>query len=96
MDAKERAVVDKIVYDIGCRRGIKSEWAQIDDDLQDEIKGIWGAFILEAIKQARNEALEEAAKVADELQEYVIRAINRGHIVGPCYISKSIRDLKEK
>lgn len=49
-----------------------------------------------AIKQVRNEALEEAAKVVDELQEYVIEAINRGQIVGPYYISKAIRDLKEK
>ena len=52
MDKKqaEKAVED-IIKDLSDRRGLKSEWCQIDDDIQEEIKSIWVSIILEAAKK---------------------------------------------
>ena len=36
-----RDSVDAIIYDLSDRRGIKHAWDQIDDDIQEEIKGVW-------------------------------------------------------
>lgn len=55
-------------------------------------------FILEAIKKARNDALEEAAKVADKISEMVCDDSDyfAGMINSAGQIAYSIRDLKEK
>ena len=38
-------IVKDIIYDISDRRGLKQEWRQIDEDVQDEIRSTWADII---------------------------------------------------
>ena len=38
---KEKNAVFKIISDFSDRRGLRQEWEQIDDDIQNEIIQIW-------------------------------------------------------
>jgi hypothetical protein len=52
LDAKviaAKIAVEKIVGDLLDRRGLKSEWAQIDEDIQEEIKDAWTLIVLGAM-----------------------------------------------
>jgi hypothetical protein len=44
--------VDKIIYDLSDRRGLRQEWDQIDDEIKCEIKAIWTKIIRRAKKKA--------------------------------------------
>jgi hypothetical protein len=37
--------VEAIIADLNDRRGLKHEWRQIDSDVQDEIRYVWGITI---------------------------------------------------
>jgi len=37
--------VDALVMDLSDRRGLKQEWANIDEHIQEEIMGMWDAII---------------------------------------------------
>ena len=37
--------VDSLVMDISDRRGLKQEWAGIDEETKEEIMGVWEAII---------------------------------------------------
>jgi hypothetical protein len=43
------AAVDAIINDLSDRRGLKREWAQIDPDIQQEIRDTWTALIVKAM-----------------------------------------------
>jgi hypothetical protein len=45
MDKKIVHAVDAIILDLSDRRGLKQEWDQIDDDIQQEIKETWAGLI---------------------------------------------------
>lgn len=42
-------IIQNIIRDICYRRGIGSEWEQIDDDIQEEIKDEWRLIIKEVL-----------------------------------------------
>jgi geranylgeranyl pyrophosphate synthase len=52
-DVMARLIVDDIVDDISDRRGLKSEWYAIDEDIQKEIKDTWKNIILQYIKRRK-------------------------------------------
>ena len=41
IEAAAQAIVDDIIADLTDRRGLKSEWHNIDDDVQAEIVTTW-------------------------------------------------------
>ena len=43
-----RRTVDALVKDLSDRRGLKHEWAQIDPEIQREIREAWRIIILKA------------------------------------------------
>ena len=43
-------IVQALEEDISDRRGLKSEWAAIDDDVKDEIRETWAGIIHAAIE----------------------------------------------
>jgi len=43
----ERTPVEKIIWDLSDRRGLRHEWEQIDEDLQAEISEEWAGIIAE-------------------------------------------------
>ena len=45
-------VAHAIEMDISDRRGLKSEWCQIDDDIQEEIRDRWAEIIREQARKA--------------------------------------------
>ena len=42
---KARLAVDKIVRDLSDRRGLRQEWEQIDEDIQQKIRDVWTDII---------------------------------------------------
>jgi hypothetical protein len=58
---RARAVRERIVADLGDRRGLSQEWEQIDDDVRAEIEGVWDGIIAAAIADER----EANAKVCE-------------------------------
>lgn len=42
--------VKGIIFDLSDRRGLKSEWNEIDDDIKREIKAKWANIIAKEIK----------------------------------------------
>lgn len=52
MDRKTVAAsiaVDKIIDDLSDRKGLRHEWEQIDEDIQEEIKDQWRLIVLNAM-----------------------------------------------
>ena len=49
-DKKIKEIVEKIVFDISDRRGLKNEWYAIDEDIQEEIKECWFNIIKNGIE----------------------------------------------
>ena len=45
-DQLAKLIVEELIEDISDRRGLKHEWEQIDDDIQQEIKSEWSKIIL--------------------------------------------------
>jgi len=43
--------VESIIQDLLDRRGLKHEWRQIDEDVQDEIGYVWGLIIEKCIQE---------------------------------------------
>jgi len=52
-DVMAKLIVDDIVDDISDRRGLKSEWYAIDEDIQKEIKDTWKNIVLQYIKRRK-------------------------------------------
>ncbi len=46
-------VVEKIVYDLSDRRGLRQEWEGIDDEIQKEIKSVWRSIINEELGKCK-------------------------------------------
>lgn len=44
--------VEAIIADLTDRRGLRHEWEQIDSDVQDEIRYVWGIIIEKALDTA--------------------------------------------
>jgi len=45
LDSQIELAVEAIIEDLTGRRGIKHEWHQIDQDIQNEIRYVWGCII---------------------------------------------------
>lgn len=45
-----RKAIKEIVFDIQDRRGLKHEWNNIDEDIQEEIKESWFNIIKDSLK----------------------------------------------
>ena len=43
-------IVEAIIADLSDRRGLRQEWEQIDSDVQDEIRYVWGIIIEKLVK----------------------------------------------
>jgi hypothetical protein len=41
--------VEAIIRDLSDRRGLRQEWEQIDDDIQEEIKETWAWIIRDSV-----------------------------------------------
>lgn len=49
MDKTAELIVDAIVTDFTDRRGLRQEWEQIDEKIQNEIKGEWMRLVREIL-----------------------------------------------
>jgi hypothetical protein len=49
MEQKIINAVESIVQDLSDRRGLRQEWEQIDEDIQEEIKQTWAVIIRESV-----------------------------------------------
>jgi len=43
---KAEKIVAALIKDLSDRRGLRHEWEQIDDDIQEEIRNTWVAIVL--------------------------------------------------
>ena len=50
MEDVARQIVDNILYDLTDRRGLRQEWEQIDDDIQQEIKDAWFQIVMDGLQ----------------------------------------------
>lgn len=55
MDKAEK-IVEAIMKDFTDRRGLRQEWEQIDEDIQNEIKGTWIELVRKVLDE-KNETL---------------------------------------
>ena len=55
MDKTAEMVVDAIVTDFTDRRGLRQEWEQIDEEIQNEIKGEWMRLVREILGSPNDE-----------------------------------------
>ena len=53
-EQQARDAVAAIIADLSDRRGIKGEWLNIDEDIQQEIRETWVALILDASREDSN------------------------------------------
>lgn len=54
-DFTARAIVEAIIDDLTGRRGLRHEWDNIDDDIQEEIRKAWRTIAFEKIVGAGEE-----------------------------------------
>lgn len=54
-----RKAANAIIADLDDRRGLKSEWRQIDKPIQNEIRDVWTDIIAKAIEAARSVSAAE-------------------------------------
>ena len=46
--------VSRIIDDLTDRRGLRQEWEQIDDEIQDEIRETWRDLVVDAWRELKN------------------------------------------
>jgi hypothetical protein len=51
-NSTSQVAADAIVRDLLSRRGLRQEWEEIDEEIQQEIKQAWAALIQKAIDMA--------------------------------------------
>lgn len=51
--ARSQNVLEAIISDLTDRRGLESEWDQIDDDVKQEIKDTWLEIIYQSMVEER-------------------------------------------
>lgn len=54
-----RKAANAIIADLNDRRGLKSEWRQINKPIQNEIRDVWTGIITRAIEAARSASVAE-------------------------------------
>lgn len=51
--------VDAIVQDLTCRRGLRHEWDNIDEEVEAEIKNEWLVSVKEAVEAERSRCMAD-------------------------------------
>ena len=46
-------IVEDIIHDMTDRRGLRQEWEQIDDDIQQEIVAVWRAIVEKRLSEEK-------------------------------------------
>ncbi|MBK7823436.1 MAG: hypothetical protein IPJ61_20835 [Tessaracoccus sp.] len=72
------SAIDEIERDILDRRGLKREWAAIDDDVRAEIKAAWSSILAAHVAAEVARALEAAPEVEEAIVNIVDEMIDVG------------------
>jgi trans-2-enoyl-CoA reductase len=47
---RSQTIVEEIIKDLSDRRGLRQEWNQIDEDIQEEIRETWVGIVQDVLK----------------------------------------------